>query len=47
VEANALEQRIADLVNDAYGLLGQDVRFLRETARPRMRIAPPPEHHSG
>jgi Eco57I restriction-modification methylase/TaqI-like C-terminal specificity domain/Putative RNA methylase family UPF0020 len=40
-EALGLEQQIAALVDDAYGLLPQDVRLLWETAPPRMPTPPP------
>jgi hypothetical protein len=41
-EARGLEQRISDLVNEAYGLTPAEVRLMWETAPPRMPVAPPP-----
>jgi len=41
-EARALESRISDLVNEAYGLTPDEVRLMWETAPPRMPVAPPP-----
>lgn len=38
-EAQALERRISDLVNAAYGLTPQEVSLMWETAPPRMPIA--------
>jgi hypothetical protein len=35
-EANALEQRLATLVNNAYGLTSEEVELMWETAPPRM-----------
>lgn len=40
-EAQVLEQQIAALVNEAYGLSHDDIRLLWETAPPRMPITPP------
>jgi hypothetical protein len=40
-EAQGLERRISDLVNEAYGLTPDEVRLMWETAPPRMPIAPP------
>ncbi len=40
-EAAALERRVSDLVNEAYGLTPEEVRLMWETAPPRMPIAPP------
>lgn len=40
-EARGLEQRISDLVNEAYGLTPDDVRLMWETAPPRMPIKSP------
>jgi hypothetical protein len=40
-EAQELEQQIAALVNDAYGLSPGEVRLMWETAPPRMPVAPP------
>ena len=41
-EARGLEQRISDLVNEAYGLSPDEIRLMWETAPPRMPIKPPP-----
>lgn len=41
-EAARLEWRLADLVNEAYGLTPDDVALMWRTAPPRMPIAPPP-----
>ncbi len=38
-EARELEQRVSDLVNEAYGLTPEEVRLMWETAPPRMPIA--------
>ena len=35
-EARALERRLADLVNAAYGLTAEEIALLWETAPPRM-----------
>jgi len=40
-EASALERRVSDLVNEAYGLTPEEVRLMWATAPPRMPIAPP------
>jgi hypothetical protein len=40
-EAATLEARLADLVNQAYGLTPEDVALLWETAPPRMPVGPP------
>jgi len=40
-EARRLEQRVSDLVNEAYGLTPDEVRLMWETAPPRMPIARP------
>jgi hypothetical protein len=40
-EAQALEQQVSDLVNEAYGLTAEEVRLMWETAPPRMPIAQP------
>ena len=40
-EARGLEQRVSDLVNEAYGLTPDEVRLMWETAPPRMPIAEP------
>ena len=46
-EARGLENRVSDLVNDAYGLTPDEVRLMWETAPPRMPIAPPSAHLEG
>ncbi len=38
-EALALERKISDLVNEAYGLTPEEVELMWETAPPRMPIA--------
>jgi hypothetical protein len=38
-EAERLEQRLSDLVNEAYGLTPDDVRLMWATAPPRMPLA--------
>jgi hypothetical protein len=40
-EALALERKISDLVNEAYGLTPEEVQLMWETAPPRMPIAGP------
>lgn len=40
-EADRLERRISDLVNEAYGLTPDEVKLMWETAPPRMPIAAP------
>jgi hypothetical protein len=40
-EANRLEQGLAALVNDAYGLTPEEVELMWETAPPRMPIRGP------
>lgn len=40
-EAAQLEQRLSDLVNEAYGLTPEEVALMWKTAPPRMPIAPP------
>lgn len=40
-EADTLERKISDLVNEAFGLTPDEVRLMWETAPPRMPIAPP------
>ena len=40
-EASALERRLSDLVNAAYGLTADDVRLMWDTAPPRMPLTPP------
>lgn len=40
-EADGLERKVSDLVNDAFGLTPDDVRLMWETAPPRMPIGPP------
>lgn len=40
-EASALERRLSELVNAAYGLTPDDVRLMWETAPPRMPLTPP------
>lgn len=40
-EALALERRINDLVNEAYGLTPEEVRLMWDTAPPRMPIPRP------
>jgi hypothetical protein len=39
-EAAALERRLADLVNEAYGLTAEEVALLWQTAPPRMPVGP-------
>jgi hypothetical protein len=39
-EAQTLERRLADLVNQAYGLTPEVVELLRRTAPPRMPVGP-------
>ena len=46
-EANALDRRVSDLVNAAFGLTPDEVKLLWATAPPRMPIAPPPGNVSG
>jgi len=41
-EALALEQRVTDLVNAAYGLTPDEISHMWQTAPPRMPIAPRP-----
>ena len=41
VEARALEQRVSDLVNRAYGLTAEEVALLWATAPPRMPLPAP------
>jgi hypothetical protein len=41
-EALALEGRLSDLVNAAYGLTPEEVRLMWDTAPPRMPIPRPP-----
>lgn len=41
VEASRLEQRVAELVNDAYGLTPEEVALMWRTAPPRMPVGPP------
>ena len=41
-EARRLEQKVSDLVNQAYGLTPEDVRLMWATAPPRMPLAAPP-----
>ena len=43
-EALGLERRLADLVNQAYGLTPEDVELLWRTAPPRMPVGKPGEH---
>jgi len=43
-EALGLERRLADLVNQAYGLAPEDVELLWRTAPPRMPVGKPGEH---
>ncbi len=38
-EAQALERRLSDLVNEAYGLTPEEVALMWETAPPRMPVA--------
>ena len=40
-EAQQLERRLSDLVNQAYGLTPAENALMWETAPPRMPIAPP------
>jgi hypothetical protein len=40
-EADALERRVSDLVNAAYGLTPDEVKLMWDTAPPRMPVAPP------
>lgn len=40
-EAEGLERRVSDLVNEAYGLTPEEIRLMWETAPPRMPCAPP------
>ena len=42
-EAAALERRVSDAVNAAYGLTPADVKLMWQTAPPRMPLAPPSE----
>lgn len=42
-EMNRLEQKVAGLVNKAYGLTAEEIAWLWQTAPPRMPIAPPQE----
>ena len=42
--ALGLERRLADLVNQAYGLTPEDVELLWRTAPPRMPVGKPGEH---
>jgi len=46
-EALGLERRLADLVNQAYGLTPEDVELLWRTAPPRMPVGKPGEHMPG
>lgn len=39
-EAQALERRLSDLVNTAYGLTPEEVRLMWTTAPPRMPFTP-------
>jgi hypothetical protein len=39
-EILALERKLSDLVNDAYGLTPEEVQLMWETAPPRMPLAP-------
>ena len=39
-EAEQLERRLSDLVNDAYGLTPEEVRLMWDTAPPRMPLTP-------
>jgi hypothetical protein len=45
-EALKLERRLADLVNQAYGLTPEEVDLLWRTAPPRMPVGQPGEHTS-
>jgi hypothetical protein len=40
-EADALERRVSDLVNAAYGLTPEEVALMWQTAPPRMPGEPP------
>jgi hypothetical protein len=42
-EAEGLEWRLSDLVNEAYGLTPDEVRLMWATAPPRMPLAPDAE----
>jgi hypothetical protein len=44
-EADALERRVSDLVNAAYGLTPKEVALMWQTAPPRMPGEPPGESH--
>jgi hypothetical protein len=39
-EADVLERRVSDIVNEAFGLTPADVKLMWETAPPRMPISP-------
>ena len=39
-EAERLERRLSDLVNEAYGLTPDEVRLMWATAPPRMPLTP-------
>jgi len=41
-EAAALEARVSDLVNAAYGLTPDEIALMWQTAPPRMPLAAPP-----
>ena len=41
-EADALERRVSDIVNAAFGLTPDEVKLMWDTAPPRMPITPPP-----
>lgn len=40
-EADALERRVSDLVNAAYGLTPAEEKLMWDTAPPRMPVGPP------
>ena len=40
-EAEQLERRVSDVVNEAFGLTPDEVKLMWETAPPRMPIGPP------
>ena len=42
-EALALEHKVSDLVNEAYGLTPAEIRLMWDTAPPRMPIPRPAE----
>jgi hypothetical protein len=46
-EAERLERRLADLVNEAYGLTPDEVALMWRTAPPRMPVGPPAKLGAG